>query len=284
MAPSFRHQGREQRRRILGFAARWHCSYGYHRLAAIRREICCRRPTRWVPATGAADPLSVQLALVSLPDTTVNPPPTINIEEIGPFDSAAGWAWRSVLARPAIPRSTHRLAIASEPGHLGRRTRSAGGYQRQQLQQSPNGNISRRQSMRRLFCCPAARCWWSGGNTETRSEQQRWGQFLVATLRTCSFTIRPPTAIDPARRHQPPSNNVDCWQARFLLLPTGQVLMTTGAKPDDRHLDGPGDHWRRRRSSWRPVITGFTPIMAVGHHYKISGTATQRSLPGERIW
>ena len=69
---------------------------------------------------------------------------------------------------------------------------------------------------------------------------------------------------------QPTNNTDDTWATRFLLLPTGQVLFASmfinsigifNADPADP----------APKAAWKPVITGFTPIMAFGHHYTVSG-------------
>jgi len=84
------------------------------------------------------------------------------------------------------------------------------------------------------------------------------------------FVFDPAANTINALASQPPSNNVDTWQSRFLLLPTGQVLMTTQQNQtismlvDAAVIGTP-------KASWKPVITAFTPVMAVAHHYKISG-------------
>jgi Galactose oxidase, central domain len=70
---------------------------------------------------------------------------------------------------------------------------------------------------------------------------------------------------------QPANNTDDTWATRFLLLPTGQVLFASmfinsigifNADPTDPPP----------KAAWKPVVTGFTPVMAVGHHYTISGS------------
>jgi hypothetical protein len=216
---------------------------------------------RWVPA----NPLAVQLALLSLPDTTVHPPVPINIGEIGPaillpnghvfFVGATGHT--AIYMPPAIPANpgtwtaAHDLPPDTSGNHFN----------------APNGNIQTAIDAPGVLL-PCGKVLIAGGNT-TRE---------VDSSGNVSFWSHPSTVFiyDPAANSltalaaQPPSNNVDCWQARFLLLPTGEVLMTTEQSQTIVILTDPAiigvPH-----NAWRPVITGFTPIMALGHHYKISG-------------
>lgn len=69
---------------------------------------------------------------------------------------------------------------------------------------------------------------------------------------------------------QPTNNTDDTWATRLLLLPTGQVMFGSmfinsiaifNADPADPAPKAP----------WKPVLTGFTPVMALGHHYTVSG-------------
>jgi hypothetical protein len=67
----------------------------------------------------------------------------------------------------------------------------------------------------------------------------------------------------------PPNTNVWTYQVRFLVLPTGQVMLSVNDgnvyiyTPDAS--DGTSD------PSWAPVITGFSSAMIVGHSYTITG-------------
>jgi hypothetical protein len=78
------------------------------------------------------------------------------------------------------------------------------------------------------------------------------------------------TAItaNTASGSQTPGNaNVPCFMTRLLLLPTGQVLLSTGSKsifvftPDGSPV-----------AAGKPAISSFNSDMAVGHTYSISGT------------
>ncbi|HUB46942.1 MAG TPA: choice-of-anchor D domain-containing protein [Acetobacteraceae bacterium] len=222
---------------------------------------------KYIPATDTwvpANPMPVELALLSLPDTTVNPPVPVNIGEIGPAillpDGRAfciGATGHTALYTPP--------AIASAPGtwaaaHNLPPDTSGNNFN------APNGNIQTAIDAPAVLL-PDGKVLLVGGNTVRE----------VASGQT-EFWSNPSTAFiyDPAANsltplaQQPPSNGVDCWQARLLLLPTGQVLMTTEQSQTIVMLIDPAIIGVPN-PAWKPVITGFTPIMAVGHHYKISG-------------
>ncbi|MGH6835062.1 MAG: choice-of-anchor D domain-containing protein [Methylocella sp.] len=64
-----------------------------------------------------------------------------------------------------------------------------------------------------------------------------------------------------------PSNSAGpCFTGRFLLLPNGQVLFSNQSAAVTIYTpDGAPN------PSWKPAITAIPPIMAVGHHYLLSG-------------
>ena len=223
---------------------------------------------KYIPATDTwvpANPLSVPLALLNLPDTTVNPPVSINIGEIGPaillpdgrlfFVGATGHT--ALYTPPAIPSDPGTWAA----GHDLPPDTSGGNFN------SPNGNIQTAIDAPAVLL-PGGKVLLAGGNTVR--EVAGGGQVEFWSHPATVFIYDPPTNNLTQLGPQPPSNNVDCWQARFLLLPTGQVLMTTEQSQRivmliDPAIIGTPD------PAWKPVITGFTSVMAVGHHYKFSG-------------
>jgi len=75
-----------------------------------------------------------------------------------------------------------------------------------------------------------------------------------------------PTALAP----QPPNNGTDTWEARFLLLPTGQVLFSNQGNSisiltvDTGLLGAP-------QNSWKPTITNYYPTMNPGNSYTVEG-------------
>jgi hypothetical protein len=215
----------------------------------------------WIPADHTVPTLTTNLALPNLLNTTVNPPVTINIGEIGPaillpnghlfFIGATGHtALYTPPAAPALPGSW--TAGPDLP------PATSGTFN------SPNGNIQTSIDAPAVLL-PGGKVLFACGNTVLQFGNQMWSNPTLI----CSYD--PTTNLITKLASQPPSNGVDTWQARFLLLPTGQVLLTTEQQQTiviltDPAIIGTPD------PAWKPVITAFTPVMALGHHYKFSGT------------
>jgi hypothetical protein len=214
----------------------------------------------WVPT----NPMPVELALLSLPDTTVHPPVPVNIGEIGPaillpdqrlfFIGATGHT--ALYTSPAI---------ASEPGswaagHDLPPDTSGNNFN------SPNGNIQTAIDAPAVLL-PGGKVLLAGGQTVREVSS---GQVSFWSHPSTVFIYDPATNSLTKLAPQPPSIAVDCWQSRFLLLPTGQALMTTQQSEKIVILIDPAIIGTPN-PAWKPVITAFTPVMAVGHHYKISG-------------
>ncbi len=70
---------------------------------------------------------------------------------------------------------------------------------------------------------------------------------------------------------QPPadSNRSDTWEARFLLLPTGEVLFSAQSNAIYLYTPDPAD---KPDPTWKPVIDAFPSVMVPGRAYQISGT------------
>ena len=107
----------------------------------------------------------------------------------------------------------------------------------------------------RRRCCPTER---------SCSPPARGRRAAIRRRPASSSTTRPPT---PSPRRPPPATPAGpCFTGRLLVVPNGHVLFSSqsgtvavynpGGSPDP---------------SWRPVVTSVPPIMAVGHHYLVSG-------------
>lgn len=81
-----------------------------------------------------------------------------------------------------------------------------------------------------------------------------------------------PSAATPLSQHpvQPPHHGAETWKARFLLLPTGQVLMTTQGSTVDIYTPDAAE--LSADPSWKPGITGYPPVLIPGHSYPLTGT------------
>ena len=204
------------------------------------------------------------MALLSLTDTTVTPNVQVGIGEIGPAILlpnghlfCIGGTGHTALYTPP--------AVATQPGawtagpHLPPDT-SGNNFN------SPNGNIQTAIDAPAVLL-PGGHVLLVGGNTVrevNRGQTQFWSNPSTA------FVYDPSTNGLSKLASQPPSNGGDTWTSRFLLLPTGQVLMTyeqsgTMSILVDAAVIGVPN------PTWKPVITAFTPVMGIGHHYKISG-------------
>jgi Abnormal spindle-like microcephaly-assoc'd, ASPM-SPD-2-Hydin/Fungal fucose-specific lectin/Galactose oxidase, central domain len=217
----------------------------------------------WVPADSSVATLT-QLALLSLQDTTVSPPVSVNIGEIGPAvvlpDGrlfAIGATGHTALYTPPAGSPTQAGSWAAGPD-LPPDT-SGNNFN------SPNGNI---QTAIDAPCVllPGGNVLLVAGNTVLEGGPQFWSNPSIV------YVYNPATNATPVQLDKQPANNTtDTWQTRFLLLPTGQVLFSSeeGGKlsllTPDAALLAPDP-------SWRPTITSYPSSMAVGHHYKLRGT------------
>jgi hypothetical protein len=100
------------------------------------------------------------------------------------------------------------------------------------------------------------------------------GRVLIAASPAPPCSFPGPTSFfeyDPATNGltavSAPSNaGGACFTGRFLLLPNGQVLFSNqSTKVTVYTPDG------APATAWKPAITAVPPIMAIGHHYKLSG-------------
>jgi hypothetical protein len=222
---------------------------------------------KYVPTTDtwvSAGAPPAELALLSLPDTTVSPAVSVGIGEIGPAivltDGrlfAIGGTGHTALytppATPSLPGSwtaAHNLPPDTSGNNFN----------------APNGNIQTAIDAPAVLL-PGGNVLLVGGETVREvagTQVEFWSN--PSTV----FTYDPATDNLTQLGSQPPANGVDCWRARLLLLPSGQVLMTTQQSQTIAALVDPAIIGTPN-AAWRPVITGFTSVMAVGHHYKISG-------------
>jgi hypothetical protein len=70
---------------------------------------------------------------------------------------------------------------------------------------------------------------------------------------------------------QPPSNNVDVWRARLLVLPTGQVLLST-QQSNTLTMLTVDPATAAPNAAWKPTITSAPAAMVSGDTYVLTGT------------
>ena len=221
----------------------------------------------WVPADTSPATLTAQLALISLPDTTVNPPASVNIGEIGPSvllpDGrlfAIGATGHTALYAP--PASRDQPGSWSAGPDLPPDT-SGNNFN------SPNGNLQTAIDAPGVLL-PGGKVLLVAGNTVR--EVSSSGQASFWSSPSNIYVYDPATNTTPvALSKQPANNTTDTWQTRFLLLPTGQVLFTSQEAGKLSLLTADAS-LTAYAPSWQPTITSCPSTMAVGHHYKLEGT------------
>jgi hypothetical protein len=71
---------------------------------------------------------------------------------------------------------------------------------------------------------------------------------------------------------QPPgnTNSVDTWTTRFLLLPTGQILLSS--QQGQVYIYTPDPAEGSYQAAWQPTIVSFPDTLVIGHSYLLTGT------------
>ncbi|HEY6393568.1 MAG TPA: choice-of-anchor D domain-containing protein [Bryobacteraceae bacterium] len=192
------------------------------------------------------------LALLSVTDNSVSPAITATVNEVG----------------PAVLLHDGRLFAIGGSGHTGIYTPGVGWSAGPDFPADSSASpLAPLMTVNDAPGCllPSGKVLCVAGNTRREA---------------LSFWSNPTTVLeyDPVTNllkklpaaQQPANGTDDTWTARMLLLPTGQVLFGSMSinslaifTPD------PGDP--APKAAWKPVITGFTPVMALGHHYTFAG-------------
>jgi hypothetical protein len=119
---------------------------------------------------------------------------------------------------------------------------------------------------------PSGKVLCVAGNTRRESDGQTPPTFSFWSNPTTVFEYDPVTNLIkrlPAAQ-QPTNSTDDTWAARMLLLPTGQVLFGS-MFINSLAIFTPDAGDPAPKGAWKPVITGFAPVMALGHHYTFAG-------------
>jgi hypothetical protein len=203
----------------------------------------------WVRADQTPATLTQPLALMSLNDTSVNPPVRVNISEIGPavvlpnghLFAVGATGHTALYTPPAVPSQPGSWAAGPDlPADT-----SGNNFN------SVNGNIQTAIDAPAVLL-PGGKVLCVGGNT-VREVSNGQTQFWSNPSRV--FVYDPAANSITQLDKQPPSSGSDTWTARFLLLPTGQVLFTS--QQASVHIDrGPGP----ARLAPGRVETGHHPV------------------------
>jgi hypothetical protein len=226
------------------------------------------RAEKYVPSTDSWVPASAPpqvLALMSLNDTTVNPPPVVTISEIGPavvlpdghLFAVGATGHTAIYAPPANPSDAGTWTAGPDfPTDT-----SANNFN------SPNNNLQTAIDAPAVLL-PSGKVLCVAGNT-VREVNNGQTQFWSNPLRVYVFDpgANTLTLLSP----QAANASVDTWEGRFLLLPNGRVLLSTEHSgiqqlTVDAALLGSPD------AGSKPAIVGFPSVLIPRHTYTISGT------------
>ncbi len=233
----------------------------------IRAEKYVPETDLWIIADQSPATLTQRLTLMSVTDTTVNPNVSVGVSEIGPAMTLpngkvffVGGTGHTAIYTPGAS-STQPGSWSNGPD-LPTDTSSANFN-------SPNGNIQTAIDAPAVLL-PGGKVLLVGGNTIREISNTGSTQFWSNPCNVYVYdpiTNATPVALSP----QPPSNAVDVWRSRFLLLPNGQVAFTTQQNMlalltvDTAFLGSPNP-------AWRPTLINFPGQMVAGHTYSLGGT------------
>lgn len=118
---------------------------------------------------------------------------------------------------------------------------------------------------------PGGRVICAGGSTTVAGTNSSGQPNAYFSKPTTLFEWDPASSVTtmPTLSSQPPATGEWTYQARFLVLPTGQIAMTVN--DGNLYLYTPDVTDGTPDPSWAPVITGFPSAMIVGHSYPITG-------------
>lgn len=200
------------------------------------------------------------LALISVTDNSTIPPTVVTINEVG----------------PCILLPDGRLFAIGGTGHTGIYTPGTGWSAGADFpaDTTPNPINPLMTDIDAPGCLlPCGKVLCVAGNTNKNGFNTSGFWSGPTTLFLYDPTTNVPNKLPTTQ--QPTNRNDDTWRMRMLLLPTGQVLfgsMSTNLSSNSIGIFNADPADPPPNAAWKPVITGFTPIMALGHHYKISGS------------
>lgn len=209
----------------------------------------------WVTTAGA---LPVTLPLTNVTDTTTTPPTQIGVFEIGPAllrnDGKAicfGGTGLTAIYDPATDSWTQGPSFPTDPGNA----------------VAPGGLLT-------LSDAPGVtqtngRMLVTAGSLAKEATSSGF-DFYSQKLQVCQYDQDAGTIV--ALKDQPPSGvtSQDTWTSRFLLLPTGQILLST--QQAQIYIYTPPASEGSYKAAWKPAITTFASTLIIGHSYLLTGT------------
>ncbi|HZX70243.1 MAG TPA: hypothetical protein VFE77_05425 [Rhodanobacter sp.] len=214
----------------------------------------------WVTTAGA---LPVTLPLTNITDNSTTPATQVQVFEIGPAllrnDGKAicfGGTGLTAIYDPATDRWAQGPSFPADPGDPSNSNTVI----------SPNGLLTLSDSPGVMQ--PNGRILTTAGTLYRRAGTQV--DFYSKNLKVCEYDPVAGTIVQLA--DQPPSGvtSQDTWTSRFLLLPTGQILLST--QQAQIYIYTPPSSEGSYQAAWQPVITTFPSALIIGHSYLLTGT------------
>ena len=221
---------------------------------------------RYIPSLDiwqATGPLPVTLPLTNINDTTTTPPTPVQVFEIGPSmlrnDGKVicfGGTGLTAIYDPATDSWTQGPSYPADPGD------PSNGY----AVISPNGLLTLSDAPGVMQ--PNGRILTTAGTLYRNAGKQI--DFYSKNLKVCEYDPVAETVVQLT--DQPPSSvtSQDTWTSRFLLLPTGQILLST--QQSQVYIYTPPAAEGGYQAAWKPVITTFPSTLIIGHSYLLTGT------------
>jgi Kelch motif len=221
---------------------------------------------RYIPAqdtwvtTGA---LPVTLPLTTVQDTTTTPPTAVSVFEIGPAmlrnDGKAiafGANGLTAIYDLATDTWTQGPNFPADPGDPSNSNKVLCPTGFLSLSDSPGVT----QTNGRMLAT-AGTLYKNAGPP---------ADFFSKNLKVCEYDPVAETIVQLA--DQPPSGvtSQDTWTSRFLILPTGQILLST--QQSQVYIYTPPSSEGSYQAAWKPVITTFPSTLIIGHSYLLTGT------------
>jgi hypothetical protein len=222
---------------------------------------------RYIPATDLWQQtlaLPDVLALTTATDTSTNPPTTAAAYEIGPAILlpsgkllAFGATGHTAIYDPATGKWTAGKDFPADPGDP-----SNSNYVL-----SPTGLLTQ---------SDAPACLQTNGRVITVAgtlyRLLDEGQEVMFSKNSQYFEYDPIANTLTKLPLQPPgnTNSVDTWTTRFLLLPTGQILLSSQQGPVYLYTPDPAEG--SYQAAWQPAIVSFPDTLVIGHSYLLTGT------------
>lgn len=210
----------------------------------------------WVTTAGA---LPVTLPLTNVTDTTTSPPTQVGVFEIGPAllrnDGKAiyfGGTGLTAIYDPATDSWSQGPSFPTDPGNT----------------VSPNGLLTLSDSPGVMQI--NGRILVTAGSLAKEITSSGAPDFYSQKMQICQYDQVAGTIV--ALSDQPPSGvtSQDTWTSRFLLLPTGQILLST--QQAQVYIYTPPTSEGSYQAAWQPVITAFPGTLIIGHSYLLTGT------------